>query len=151
MAAAGELILKLLLFEPGWGRSMWPQGGTAECEILFDPARIREADAVLFHIPTAPDFSRLRKYRGQHWVAWSMESDVNYPMLRFAPYMAQFDLTMTYRLDSDIPMLYFGPRVRDRLFDPPQPKTAEAPAVYFASNDNDRSGRRQLVKISSRT
>jgi len=123
-----------------------PAEGTADYEILEDPSRLREAHAVIFHIPTAPDLRRVRKYPGQKWVAWSFESDINYPMLRFAPYMAQFDLTMTYRLDSDVPLVHFGPETRDSLRDPPREKTAEAPAVYFASNAYDRSGRLQYVE-----
>lgn len=146
MAPRSDSRLKLLLYEPGWGRSSMPAEGTADYEILEDPSRLREAHAVIFHIPTAPDLRRVRKYPGQKWVAWSFESDINYPMLRFAPYMAQFDLTMTYRLDSDVPLVHFGPETRDSLRDPPREKTAEAPAVYFASNAYDRSGRLQYVE-----
>jgi hypothetical protein len=136
--------LKLLLFGSGWASLR--EERTPEYELLHDPICLPEAHAVIFHIPTAPDLRRIRKYPGQKWVAWSMESDVNYPMLRFGPFMAQFDLTMTYRLDSDVPMLYFGPRVRERLLDPPREKTAEAAAVYFASNSNDRGGRRKYIE-----
>src|SRR5215831_12859174 len=116
------------------------------CELTYDPARLGDADAVVFHIPTLRTPLRVKKRRGQQWVALSMESDVNYPRLRDPKFMRQFDLTMTYRLDADIRSPYFDPGVLARLFTPPQDKTAEAPAVYFASNHRERSGRTQYVR-----
>lgn len=101
---------------------------------------------MVFHIPTAPDTSRIPKLSGQQWVAWSMESAVLYPQLANLEYMRRFDLTMTYRLDSDLPCPYFGPATRDALLRPPSIKTAEAPAVYFASNPADKSGRMDFVR-----
>ena len=59
--------------------------------------------------------------------------------------MAQFDLTMTYRRDADIWVPYFGPATLAQLPTPPQAKTEGAPAVYFASNSRDRSGRSRYV------
>jgi hypothetical protein len=87
----------------------------------------------------------VRKRRGQKWVALSMESEVNYPRLRDPQFMRPFDLTMTYRLDADIRAPYFGPELLAQVFTPPREKTAAAPAVYFASNARDRSGRTTYV------
>ena len=72
-----------------------------------------------------------------------MESDVNYPRQADPAFMAPFDLTMTYRRDSDV----WIPYVPDAgsLLAPPSPKTEAAPAVYMASNANDRSGRHAYV------
>src|SRR5512139_553361 len=44
-------------------------------------ARLAEADAVIIHVPTFRLSSRVAKFPGQLWVAWSMESRVNYPAL----------------------------------------------------------------------
>jgi hypothetical protein len=119
----------------------------ADCEIFEDRSRIAEAHAVTFHIPSLPSFSRIPKYRGQKWVGCSMESDVIYPMLRYPPYMARFDLTMTYRLDSDVPMVYFDdPELCQALARPPHIKSPSAACAYFASNDQDYGGRREYVQ-----
>jgi hypothetical protein len=115
------------------------------CELTSDRARLGDANAVVFHIPTLREPLPVTKRRGQKWVALSMESDVNYPQLKDPHFMRQFDLTMTYRLDADIRSPYFGPEVVVQLCTPPQEKTAAAPAVYFASNARDRSGRTQYV------
>jgi hypothetical protein len=101
---------------------------------------------VVFHIPTVPDLSRLKKRPDQVWVAWSFESDRFYPRLGDPKYMQQFDLTMTYRWDSDVPVAYFGPDIRDELFRPPVEKTASAPAVAFVSNVFDLCGRYKYLQ-----
>jgi hypothetical protein len=137
----------ILLYDSGWGASLL--GSADRCpasELTFHPERLREAEAVVFHVPTAPDIQRIQKFPNQLWVAWSMESCVSYPQLLNLEYMKQFDLTMTYRLDSDLPAPYFGPHTRDELLRPLRLKTATAPAVYFASNAADRSGRMDYVR-----
>jgi hypothetical protein len=121
-------------------------GCPGRCQMLFDPALLPEADVVIFHIPSLSLPIRARKRPGQRWVAWSMESDVNYPLLANTAFMRQFDLTMTYRRDSDVWNPYFGPWLLDSLLMPPREKTADAPAVYFASNCHDRSGRQECVR-----
>lgn len=138
---------KILVYDSSWGRdicSSWQCG--PQCEMISDQNRVANADVVVFHIPTAPDLRKLKKRRGQIWVALSMESEINYPRLRDPRYMRQFDFTMTYRMDSDIPAPYFGPGTRDNLCHTPEPKTASAPANYFASNSHDRSGRMNYVR-----
>jgi len=107
------------------------------------------ADVVVFHIPTTPLPLRLPRRPGQAWVAWSMESDVNYPQQRDPGFMTQFDLTATYRSDADVTLSYahphewldFRPAARDPAarFDP-------APAAFIASSPFDRSGRIEYVR-----
>jgi hypothetical protein len=132
--------------------AFWPSvpasldGCPARCRLVFDPRLLPEVDVVVFHIPTVIPPIRVPKYPRQRWVGWSMESDVNYPLLSSPAFMRQFDLTMTYRRDSDIWTPYFGPRMLDRLLGPPRQKTEAAPAVYFASNCQDRSGRQEYVR-----
>lgn len=81
------------------------------------------------------------KRPGQVWVAWSMESDVNYPLVSNQAFLRQFDLRMTYRRDADIWVPYLEAGMQAQLALPPVEKTADAPAVYIASNPLDRSGR----------
>lgn len=130
-------------FWPSVPRSLpdcpWP------CRLLFDPALLPEADVVVFHIPSLRDPVDVEERPGQLWVAWSMESEANYPCLADPAFMQQFDLTMTYRRDADVWTPYFGPDTLAELQAPPQAKTESALAVYFASNPRDLSGRDRYV------
>jgi hypothetical protein len=89
----------------------------------------------------------LRKRPGQLWVAWSMESEVSYPMLADRDAMARFDLTMTYHQSADIwcPYLPWITEFEQALETPVQEKTASAPAVLFQSDPYDRSGRNDFA------
>lgn len=119
----------------------------ADCELTTDRRRFLEADAVVFHIPSVGSLRLLPKPAHQWWVAWSMESYVNYPQLADPAFMARFDLTMTYRLDSDVPAPYLDVETLHEFRRLPQQKTAEAEAVYFASNRGDRNGRNEYVRV----
>jgi hypothetical protein len=79
-------------------------------------------------------------------VAYSLESDVNYPQLRDPEYMAHFDFTMTYRWDSDVPLMYWWRELRGLILQPPRPKTEAAEAVHFCSNPQEKSGRTEYVR-----
>jgi hypothetical protein len=122
----------------------------AECDISQDPALLRQADAVIFHIPDLTSEFRLRKPRGQIWVASSQESSVNYSVLSDPDFMARFDYTMTYRLDSDFPTPYFGHWMLPELLQPAGPKDATAPAVLFASSEFNQSRRYQVARALMR-
>lgn len=118
----------------------------AECEFTHDRARFAEADAVVIHLPACPKIWEARKYPGQLWVAWCLESDVTVPALRDPRFMRHFDLTMTYRRDADawwpyLPPLGFPPSPTTGLMTPMAAKTERAPAVLFQSASYDRSGR----------
>jgi len=139
--------IKILVYDFKWGASLAPTSACAPgYEIISDPKRLKDADVVVFHIPTVPDLRGLRKRPGQKWVAWSFESDRYYSRLRDPKYMRQFDLTMTYRWDSDVPVAYFGPDTRDDLLRAPALKTASVPLVAFVSNRFDLSGRFKYLK-----
>ena len=139
--------IKILVYDFKWGASLAPTSACAPgYEIISDQQRLKDADVVVFHIPTAPDLHRLRKRPGQKWVAWSFENDRFYPRLRDPKYMRQFDLTMTYRWDADVPVAYFGPDTRDDLLRAPALKTASVPLVAFVSNRFDLSGRFKYLK-----
>jgi hypothetical protein len=131
-----------------WNPPLWaPRPGRwEECSITHDRARLPEARAVVFHIPTLGPVLRLPKPAGQVWVAWSMESAVMYPVLADAQYLLPFDLTMTYRFDSDLPVPYFEPQLLEDLATPPSAKTESAPAVLFLSNEGERSGRTEYLR-----
>ncbi len=140
-------MLILLWNPPPWGPVPGPIAeGPVPAVLTRDRALLPAADAVVFHLPTLGPVLRLPRPAGQRWVAWSMESEAMYPQLADAAFMAAFDVTMTYRLDADVPVLYAGTRVLESLLTPPREKTEAAPAVFFASNANERSGRTEYVR-----
>lgn len=114
-----------------------------ECEFTTDRRALSKAAAVVFHIPNRRLRMPVFKRRGQLWVAWSMESEVNYPRLADPAFMRQFDLTMTYKRSSDIwcPYLPGAAEFAQAISGPVPAKTADAPVVMFQSAKIDRSGR----------
>lgn len=112
-------------------------------QVESDRRQFPNADIVIFHIPAIARIPA--KLKGQLWVAVSMESDVNYPMLRDCELMSQFDYTMTYRRDSDFPLLYLWDGIGEALRRPAEPKDGDATAAYFASSAYNASGRTEYA------
>ena len=115
-----------------------------------DRGALGSAAAVVFHIPSLHRPSRWRPPRkrpGQLWAAWSMESEVNYPVLADCRFMGRFDVTITYRRDATIwcPYLPAGDEFEAALSAPVPDKTAGAPVALFQSATIDRSGRNRLI------
>lgn len=132
--------------------TMWDQPIDTEstalpdgCRLSTDPTRLGESAAVVFHIPSL-DRLPASKAPGQLWVAWSLESEANYPQLRDPEFMGWFDLTMSYRLDADVVDSYVsyygdGANLVRALRVPAGPKTADRPATLFISSGMNLSGR----------
>jgi len=145
-----EHLLEILYYTPYFRQTVCEAIGFAPrlaedlCTITLDHNRLREADAVLFHIPDFASFPSCKE-PGQLWIAMSMESDVNYPLQCDPEFMRNFDIIMTFRRTSDIPMLYFHTEQIALLKSPPKPKTRQAIAAYFASNNLARNNRYELV------
>jgi len=122
-------------------------GGSAKaCDFTADRGRMAEADAVIIHLPGCRRIWEARKYPGQLWVAWCVESDVTTPALGDPRFMRHFDLTMTYRRNSDVWCSYLPETVHpldpaDSLLAPPPAKSESSPAVLFQSSPYDRSQR----------
>lgn len=113
----------------------------------LDRRRIAEADAVVVHIPNRKQIGDARKYPGQIWVAWSMESNPNFPEMVDPGLMKHFDMKMTYEFGADVWMPYLPPaREWEAAQKAPIPaKTKEAPAVLFQSSSLNLSGRETFV------
>ena len=113
------------------------------CAFSSDRACLPRATAVVFHIPTLRGVTLPPRYPGQQWVAWSMESEANYPELADPAFMRRFEMTMTYRSGATVWSPYFGGPGFDAaaFLTPPRPKTEAAPVVYFQSSPIDRWGR----------
>lgn len=118
--------------------------GTVGWKLVHDRWSAPLADAIVFHLPTLdPASLPVGRRPGQRWVAWSMESEICCPVLADAAFMKRFDLTMSYRRDADVWVPYLPEA--GRLLSPAAVKTESSPAVYIASNANDRSGRHAYV------
>lgn len=134
-------------------------------EITTDRRHMQDAIAVVFHLPSlhSPNFNnisryipqlhpislmgrRLRKKKGQLWVAWFMECEVNYPHFCNPSYMNSFDLTMSYHLDSDIVTPYYYYELNDTLRRPVQEKAAGKNICAFISSSFHKSGRLEYLK-----
>ncbi len=137
----------ILFFNPFFGQ--WPGTDALECRedcaFTTDPDRLPEADAVVFHLPTLLPETEARKFPGQQWVAWCLESTVTCPALADPSVMRHFDLAMTYQRNADVwcPYLHAGDEAA--LLEPPPPKAESAPAVHFQSHRYDRSGRNRYA------
>lgn len=109
-----------------------------------EASQLRQVDAVVFHIPDWRPSQLLDtpKYPGQKWVAWSMESAVNYPRLADPGFMRHFDYRMTYEQDADIwspylPLPEHWPAAQSVL----PTKDEPVPLVMFQSALIDGCGR----------
>jgi alpha-1,3-fucosyltransferase 10 len=135
----------ILLWNDDWRMADAPRTlGDTGYELVRDRRAAPLADAIVFHLPSL-DLASLPTGRrpGQRWVAWWQESEVNYPFVDAAAFMAAFDLTMTHRRPADVWATYVPGE--DELLRPPVAKSEAAPAVYIASNPRDLSGRDAYV------
>jgi hypothetical protein len=147
MNAPGELML-ILEYNTMWGETLGPGSSGLPNGWTFttDRTRLNDAAVVIFHLPTMPSLWRFPpKRRGQQWVAWSMESDVNYRRQSSRWFMRLFDWTMTYRRDSDVPVLYLNSSVASELRQAPRPKEPGSLVAFFAKNRADHCGRGRYV------
>ena len=136
-----------------------------EFEITTDRRLMQEAVAVVFHIPSLRYFlfdkfsrfipsiysiplglKRLRKKRGQLWIAWFMECEDNVPHFREPSFLNIFDLTMSYHLDADIVTPYFYGALNNLLRGPDREKSAEIIVCAFISSSFHQSGRLTYLK-----
>ena len=146
----------LILFWTRYFRKAVDLGAIPRCDVPVewtnDRRRLAEAAAVVFHVPNLKEIADARKYPGQLWVAWSMESVENYPALVDPAFMRHFDITMTYESGSDVwipylPQADWWEAARGLAI---PPKTETALAVHFQSSRINRSGRGIFVPELSR-
>jgi hypothetical protein len=114
-----------------------------EHTLTTDRSLLPDADAVVFHLPGAREIGDARKYPGQTWVAWSMESTIHTPMMDQPELMRHFDLTMTFSPRSDVWYGYMAQRsMWEAALARPLPRRRHAnPLVMFQSATVDRCGR----------
>jgi hypothetical protein len=135
-----------------------------EFELTTDRRLMQEAVAVIFHIPSLFSsfdklsrfipamysiplgLQRLRKKRGQIWIAWFMESEVNIPHFRAPFFLNYFELIMSYHLDADIVTPYFYYGLKDLLRSPVREKADGKNVCAFISSPFHKSGRLNYLK-----
>lgn len=78
--------------------------------ITIDKSKMGEADAVVFHIPDLYQVMRedeIVKPDNQIWVAWCLECEENYPMLKQSEFREIFDVWMGYHQTDDVIYPYY--------------------------------------------
>jgi hypothetical protein len=121
----------------------YPQAEIPEGYVLTtDKAMISQAVAVVFHFPSLSRIGAIEKRKGQLWVAWSMECELNYhPLYSCSAFMKSFDLTMTYHREADIVVPYLRYDCKELLRTPAGNKDPERLAVAFISSPFNASRR----------
>jgi len=138
----------ILLWSDAWINVAGAKKASREhCRITTDRDRFERADAVVFPMPTMGALPRRRAFRGQVWVLWSQESEVQFPALSEPSFAGAFDIRATYRLDSDVPIPYAAPTMFDRLPEPmPLAERRPAPVSAWISSKWDRCGRDDYLR-----
>ena len=117
--------------------------------ITKDRKMMDRAAAVVFHIPTLDSDlllnKKVNKRKDQIWVAWSVESEANYPKMKDRHFMSHFDIIMTHHTDSDIPVPYVPSNFAELIKRAPSQKKPENIANVFISSRLNKSGRVQLL------
>lgn len=131
---------------PGLDESAIPPG----IEFTEDRRRLKQADVVIFHLPSLRRLVMPPKPAGQRWVAWYMECEQHYRRLRSARFMRQFDLRLSHRQDADIMVSYMPPEIREQRPGPLPAVDHQHLMCSFISGRADRSGRLDYLKALSR-
>lgn len=114
-----------------------------DVEFTIDRSRLREADAVVFHLPWPREIHDAIKYPGQLWIGWSMESRMHTGVWNDTKVMTHFDLRMGFDRNYDVWSPYLPPLEAwaEVVRRPLEAKTEPNPMVLIQSTDSDRSGR----------
>lgn len=109
-----------------------------DIHITYDRDKMPIADVVVFNLPFLYRELEgdLEKPEHQVWVAWSYESEANYPWMLSDELKDIFDLWMTYHLDSDIVLPYYDYTFKEKLFTPPCEKTKDV-CMFISSPVNN--------------
>lgn len=109
-----------------------------DIQITYDRNKMSVADVVVFNLPFLYRELEgdLEKPEHQIWVAWSYESEVNYPWMFSDELKDIFDLWMTYHLDSDIVLPYYDYTFKEKLLTPPCEKTKDV-CMFISSPVNN--------------
>jgi Glycosyltransferase family 10 (fucosyltransferase) C-term/Fucosyltransferase, N-terminal len=138
----------ILFYSPFFGGmpNLFKLNCETACRFTADRRRLPEANVVLFHLPTMRGLEFPKRYSGQRWVLFSMESNVNFPALVDPDFMRQFDITMGYWREATVWTPYFNSATAKLLRSRPVEKTEPVSLAYFQSSQFDASGRIGYVR-----
>lgn len=112
-----------------------------EVEVIFssEKALLEKADIVVIDLPFISSIfegeGELVKRENQLWVAWNLESEINYPWMLSESIKNFFDIWMTYHLDADVVLPYFNYSYKKLLKTPPTPKSLNC-CMFISSHVN---------------
>lgn len=118
------------------------------CCITTDRALLKQADAVVFHLPDlmwALEDDEIVKPGGQLWVAWSLECEVNYPWMEREDIRDLFDLWMGYHAEDDIAYGYCKYRYLQKLQQPIERLPERNKTCMFISSRYNQSHRQEYL------
>ncbi len=119
-------------------------------ELTEDRRRLKEADVVVFHLPTLRRLFMPAKPAGQAWVAWYMECEQHYRRMRDTRFMQQFDFKLCYRQDADVMASYIPRQFRELKPEPLPTVQHQHLMCSIISGRVDRSGRGAYLKELAR-
>lgn len=118
-----------------------------QCEIQSSGASAMTADALWYHLPSIQSAGQVERHHPKQVRAgFSMESNVYYRQQDNADLMKQFEIKMTYEMDSDVVTTYFWDEPSFRK--PPKiPFSQKKDAVgYVNRNCGANNGRHEIIK-----
>lgn len=121
---------------------------SSDIQITFDRDKMSVADAVVFNLPfLLQSMDReLEKRPRQIWVAWSYESEANYPWMLADELKGLFDLWMTYHLDADVVLPYYDYTYKEKLLTPPVEKSKDV-CMFISSGVNNSHRKEYLSEL----
>lgn len=120
----------------------------SDIQVTFDRDKMSIADVIVFNLPFLLQSmdGNLEKQPGQIWVAWSYESEVNYPWMLSGELKLLFDFWMTYHLDADIVLPYYDYTFKEKLLTPPVEKSKDV-CMFVSSNVNNSRRQEYLSEL----
>lgn len=120
----------------------------AGCRITTDCTLLKQADAVVFHLPDLMEALKddeIEKPEGQLWVAWSLECEVNYPWMEREDIRDLFDLWMGYHTGDDIAYGYCKYDYWEKLRQPLKQLPDQNKTCVFISSPYNESHRQEYL------
>jgi hypothetical protein len=146
------MTVLILGYNRMFGQPLWanPSAAPPQVELTEDRRRLKEADVVVFHLPTLNRLLLPRKPRGQVWVAWYMECEQHYRSMQNARFMSRFELKLCYRRDADIMVSYVPVELQQQRLKRLTLPQHQHLACSFISGRADRSGRLAYLRELAR-
>ncbi|QIF05009.1 glycosyltransferase family 10 [Roseimicrobium sp. ORNL1] len=131
---------------PVWPPAQELAGSLWSARATRDPARVTQADVVVFHLPDAPAWAQLPKAPHQLWVGVTMEGDARHPAQADPGAVSSLDLLISYHAWADVRLNFAAPGTLTEVLKPVPAKDAGNAVCAFVSNPNSRCGRERVLE-----